>query len=226
MPGIRVRETVKKVSHMRNVEPGFRVVSADGQEIGTIASCYREYCQVTTGILGLGHPLYVPMAAIGQTEGNTVYLTVASDRISQLDWSQPPAGASAESCAAGYAGTMPTQSQTRPGHGVRQAIEEAPAGVSGAARDPQPASPAASVSPLMPSTLESIPPGWPVICAEGKKLGTVAAGRPDGIVLRQGWFVFQRQRFVPATAIARVDEINHEVDLAATCADVNRFPSV
>lgn len=185
---------------MRNVEPGFRVVGSDGNEIGTISNCSRQYCEVTTGILGLGHPLYVPMDAISQTEGNTVFLNVSSERVGELNWSEPPEGGR-ESCPTGFYGTMPS--------------EQTPAG---------PATP--GVNELAPATLESVGRGWPIICSEGKQVGTVAAARPDGLVMERGWFIFRHTSFVPAQTIERIDDVHHRVFLAVDCAAVNRFRSV
>lgn len=203
---------------MRNVEPGFRVVSSDGNEIGTIANCARQYCEVNTGILGLGHPLYVPMDAIRQTEGNTVFLDVPSDRIGELNWEHPPAGAT-EACPTGLYGTMPE----RPATPTAQTGEAT--GTPAAAAGQAPATPPPSVNELTPSTLASVQEGWPVICAEGKQVGTVSRARPDGLVMERGWFIFRHDVVVPAQAIERIDEVQHRVDLAVGCAAVNQFHS-
>lgn len=191
---------------MRNIEPGFRVVSSDGQEIGTIAICSREYCEVNTGILGLGHPLYVPMSAIAQTEGNTVYLNVPKAQIPE-SWSQAP---TAPACPAGLYGTMPAQSATG---------SESTA--TGEATPPAPGREEAAR--LSPAALQAVQPGWPVICAEGKEIGKVVRARPNGLEVERGWLIFRQRLLVPAEAIRLVDEIEHKVYLDVGCAAVARF---
>lgn len=183
---------------MRNLEPGFRVVGSDGKEIGKIAHCGREYCEVDTGILGLGGPIYVPMDAINQTEGNVVFLNVSSERVGEMNWSEPPAGGR-ESCHVTYAGTMPAE----------QTVETPPSSV--------------AETELTPAAVESVQPGWPVICGEGKQVGTVASTRPDGLVMDRGWFIFRHQVLVPVQTIERVDDVHHRVYLGVGCATVNNF---
>jgi hypothetical protein len=196
----------EQVIHMRNVEPGFRVVGSDGTEVGTVARCARQYCEVTTGLLGLGSPLYVPMDAIRQTEGNTVYLNVPSDRLGEMNWSQPPAGV-AEGCPTGYYGPMPI---------------ERPAEVPTAAG---PAAPTAPAGELTPAALALVQRGWPIICAEGREVGKVASVRPDGLIMERGWFIFRYRSIVPARAIRHVDDVQHRVYLGVSCREVDRFES-
>ncbi|MGH2460612.1 MAG: hypothetical protein ACRDIY_17300 [Chloroflexota bacterium] len=183
---------------MRNLEPGFHVIGSDGTEIGTIANCSREYCEVTTGILGLGQPIYVPMDAITQTQGNSVFLNVSSQRVADMNWTQRPVG---ETCATGYYGTMP----------AGQA-------------EPAPTTP--ETGALSPSAIEAVGRGWPIICSEGKQVGTVASTRPGGLVMERGWFIFRQRVLVPARTIERIDDIGHRVYLAVGCGAVNQFPSV
>lgn len=191
---------------MRNVEPGFHVIGSDGTEIGTIANCSREYCEVTTGILGLGQPIYVPMDAITQTQGDNVYLNVSSQRVADLNWSQRPTGGG-ETCSTGYYGTMPAEQ-------VSTASETAPL-----AEQP-------TTSTLQPAAIEAVGRGWPVICSEGKQVGTVASTRPDGLVMERGWLIFRHQVLVPAQTIQRIDDVGHRVYLAVGCGTVNQFHSV
>ncbi len=192
---------------MRNVEPGFRVVGLDGVDVGTVASCTRDYCQVNTGILGLGSPLYIPMDAIRQTEGDTVYLDVPSERIQEQGWDRLPAGA-AEGCATGYYGTMP-------------GVEATPTGVSTTGAHPT----EESQTKLAPSALQSAQPGWPIICSEGREVGRVAAVRPDGLVMERGWLFFRYRSIVPARAIRQIDTTTQRVYLSVDCAAVHRFHS-
>ena len=199
---------------MRNVEPGFRVVGSDGNEIGTIANCAREYCEVNTGILGLGHPLYVPMDAIQQTAGNTVFLNIPSDRIGEMDWSHPPETAATASTT-GYYGTMPAE----------HAAEGTP--TTGGETTPTAGQSAATAEGrLSPAALETVQPGWMVICSEGKEVGKVAESRPEGLVMERGWFIFQHNVLVPAQAIQQVDEMHHRVYLSVGCAAVNQFRTI
>lgn len=193
---------------MRNIEPGFHVFGSDGVEIGTVANCSREFCEVNTGVLGLGQPIYVPMDAVTQTEGNNIYLNVSSERVGELNWSERPTGGS-ESCATTYAGTMPTQPSER----ATATGEATPSG-------------APSASELSPAAIMSVGRGWPVICSEGKHVGNVVASRPDGLVMERGWFIFRHEVLVPARTIERIDDVGHRVYLGVDCAAVNRFQSV
>ena len=202
---------------MRNIEPGFRVVGSDGREIGTVASCTRSYCEVDTGILGLGHPLYVPLDAIQQTEGNTVFLAESSERVGELNWEQPPAGVGEPS----YYGTMPSQqtSEAMPG----EVTEPIAAPVPG----PAPAaSPPRSPGELSPAAIQSVQPGWTVMCSDGRKVGTVVSARPDGLEMERGWFIFRHRLMVPGRTIGHVDEMHQLVYLNVDCGTVNRFHSV
>jgi hypothetical protein len=197
-----------QVIDMRNVEPGFRVVGFDGVDVGTVASCTRDYCQVNTGILGLGSPLYVPMDAIRQTEGNTVYLDIPSDRIPEQGWDRPPAGA-VEGCATGYYGTLPGGE---------------PTGASASTAGVHPTQ--TSVAELSPAALQSAQRGWPIICSEGREVGRVASVRPDGLVMERGWLFIRYRSIVPAQAIRQIDAVGHRVYLSVDCAAVRRFHSV
>ena len=184
---------------MRNVEPGFLVVGSDGTEIGTVANCSREYCEVTTGILGFGRPIYVPMDAITQTEGNRVFLDISSEGVREMNWSRRPSGGG-EACATSYYGTMPA-GQTEP-------------------------SATPGVGELAPSAIEAVGRGWAIICSEGKQVGTVASTRPDGLVIERGWFIFRHQVLVPARTIQRIDDVGHQVYLSVGCGEVNQFQAV
>lgn len=203
-----IRTSRSQVSDMRNVEPGFRVVGSDGTEVGTVASCDRQSCRVNTGILGLGSPIYVPMDAIQQTEGDTVYLNVPSDRIEEMGWSQPPVGA-AESCTTGYNGTLPSDESTG----------SMPSGPTTRLSE-------TSRGKLSPAVIESVQPGWSIICAEGKEIGKVASARPDGLVMDRGRFIFRYRAMVPANTIREIDDVHHLVYLSVDCAAVDRFHSV
>ncbi|HLG51012.1 MAG TPA: hypothetical protein VKY56_05165 [Chloroflexota bacterium] len=188
------------MSVMRNIEPGFRVVGSDGREVGTIASCTREYCEVDTGILGLGRPLFVPMDAIRQTDGTTIYLAIPGEQVAQMPWEQPPPGATAGCSTGGQGATMP-------------AGQAAPA--------------ATAVSPALgPAALATARPGWPVICTEGRVIGKVSAVRPDGLDVERGWFIFRQRVRIPARAIRNIDAVERKVFLDVSCAAVDRFPAL
>jgi hypothetical protein len=203
---------------MRNIEPGFRVVGSDGREIGTVASCTRTYCEVDTGILGLGHPLYVPLDAIQQTEGNIVILGESSERVSELDWSRPPAVAGQPE----YYGTLPAEqtAEATPGGVTEPVAAPAPGVVSPGAPPPR------TPGELSPAAILSVQPGWKVMCSDGRQVGTVASARPDGLEMERGWFIFRHRLLVPRRTIGHVDEMHHLVYLNVDCATVNRFHSV
>lgn len=198
---------------MRNIEPGFRVVGSDGKEVGTIASCARSYCEVNTGILGMGHPIYVPMDAVTQTEGNTVYLNTSSDQISERGWSEPPVGAE-QTCGPTYVGTMPTSATTEP----------SPTG--GPQTPPAETIATGATAELAESTTTAptIHRDSTVICSDGKTVGHVTDVRPDSFVMSRGWFIFKHDVVVPNSAIRRV--ANNRVYLNVGCAAVNEYPSV
>ncbi len=197
---------------MRNLEPGFKVVGSDGKEIGTIANCGRDYCEVNTGVLGLGHPVYVPMEAVRDTEGNTVYLNVPSDQLDEKNWQQPPEGVEG-TCHPAQAGQPAEQGVTYAG-----TIPAAPLPTAPTAEPTE-------VAPQPPTfNLQTIQRGWPVFCSDGKQVGTVADVRPDSLVMSRGWFIFQHKVMVPRDAVSRVE--NDRVYLNVGCNTVNRFRSV
>ena len=190
---------------MRNMEPGFKVVGSDGKEIGTIANCHRTYCEVNTGILGLGHPVFVPVDAVASVQGESIYLNVPSDRIGEMNWKQPPPGEE-NTC-------HPTQVGTFAGTMPASPLPTAPTGQPGAATE----------TPIA-TNLQTIQKGWPVICAEGKEVGKVTEVLSNALVMSHGWFIFQHKSKVPVDAISRIE--NHRVYLNVGCSAVKHFPSV
>lgn len=160
---------------MRNIQPGFQIVGKNGEEIGKIASCNRDYCEVTTGFLGLGKTLFVPLDAITTSRGTIVYVNATADQVQQLGWDKPPVGRG----AAQYYGTMPSGN-------VSEAIEAA-------AED--------RATPL----LSYIREGWPVTCAEGKEVGRVAAILPQSFILEEGPPFQHTHKRVPARDVSRVE---------------------
>jgi len=183
---------------MRNLEPGFKVVGSDGKEIGTIANCGRTYCEVNTGILGLGHPAFVPLDAVTSVDGDSVFLNVPSDRIGAMNWQQPPAGEE-NTC-------HPTQAGTFAGTMSASPLPTTPTG------------------PAVAAKLQTIQKGWPVICADGKEVGKVTEVLSDALVMSNGWFIFEHKSKVPASVISQIE--NRRVYLNVGCNAVNHFPSV
>lgn len=161
---------------MRNIQPGFSIVGKDGREIGKIASCTQQYCEVTTGIFGLGRTLYVPMGAITTSQGSTVYVDASSDQIDQLGWDKPPTGQAASS----FFGTMPAGN-------ISEVIE---------------AEEADRASPMLPF----VQAGWPVICAQGQEVGRVAAVLPQSLILDEGTLLEKTRKRVPARDVHHVAE--------------------
>ena len=85
---------------------GLQVVSADGEQLGTIEAIFHpkqavpeayggHYFLVTPGTLkrwfGQGNEVYVPESAIASVSTDAVRLADAKDQLAARDWDQQPA---------------------------------------------------------------------------------------------------------------------------------------
>ena len=73
---------------MADLQPGWEVVTNDGQHFGTIRNVGQNYLAVSTS--ALGGLTYVPASAIGNVERERVQLNLARNEAGGMDWQQPP----------------------------------------------------------------------------------------------------------------------------------------
>src|ERR687886_1140522 len=105
------------------VRDGMDVFDADDQKVGTVADTAEGYLRVPTGLLGMGKERYIPFSAIRSVDGEAIHLSVARDRLDELEDAQAPIEADGE-----YDGTTvertPTTSTARDTPGApRPAID-------------------------------------------------------------------------------------------------------
>jgi uncharacterized protein (TIGR02271 family) len=72
------------------------VFDADNQKVGTVAETAEGYLRVPTGFLGMGKEHYIPLSAIRSVDGEAIHLSVASDRLDELENAQAPMEADGE----------------------------------------------------------------------------------------------------------------------------------
>lgn len=80
------------------LEPGHKVVTADGEDLGRLEEVLGDESAdifdsltVATGILG--KPTHVPAELVGSIDTDAVHLTISADEAKQLDEYEPPAPA-------------------------------------------------------------------------------------------------------------------------------------
>src|SRR5919202_3785889 len=78
------------------VRDGMDVFDADDQKVGTVADTAEGYLRVPTGFLGLGKEQYIPFSAIRSVDGEAIHLSVAKDRLDELEYAQAPMEADGE----------------------------------------------------------------------------------------------------------------------------------
>jgi len=71
-----------------DLKPGWDVVTNDDHRIGTIREVGQHYVEVSGGYFSAD--IYVPASAIGNVEGETVYLNLANSQVESMGWQQPP----------------------------------------------------------------------------------------------------------------------------------------
>lgn len=102
----------------RNSVPmGFDVYTRDDQKIGSVTYVAPNYFEISTGFLGLGHPLYIPFSAVSRVDSadQRVYLNVDRDNIPTDMWKNQPTAATEP--VGTMAGTMPAATAERPATG-------------------------------------------------------------------------------------------------------------
>jgi uncharacterized protein (TIGR02271 family) len=67
------------------VRDGMDVFDADDQKVGTVADTAEGYLRVPTGLLGLGKEHYIPFGAIRSVDGEAIHLSVAKDRLDEVE---------------------------------------------------------------------------------------------------------------------------------------------
>ena len=77
------------------IEPGWKVVAADGSEVGKVEEVVGDTNEdifnglsVSTGVLG--HPKYVPAEVVGSITEGRVQLDIPPDAIDALAHHEPP----------------------------------------------------------------------------------------------------------------------------------------
>src|SRR5919206_4264746 len=78
------------------VRDGMDVFDADNQKVGTVAETAEGYLRVPTGFLGMGKEHYIPLSAIRSVDGEAIHLSVARDRLDELEYAQAPMEADRE----------------------------------------------------------------------------------------------------------------------------------
>src|SRR5918911_2415830 len=90
------------------VRDGMDVFDADDQKVGTVAETAEGYLRVPTGLLGMGKEHYIPFSAIRSVDGEAIHLSVAKDRLDELESAQAPIEAEGE-----YDGTPVERTTTK-----------------------------------------------------------------------------------------------------------------
>jgi uncharacterized protein (TIGR02271 family) len=78
------------------VRDGMDVFDANNQKVGTVAETAEGYLRVPTGFLGMGKERYIPLSAIRSVDGEAIHLSVARDRLDELEYAQAPMEADGE----------------------------------------------------------------------------------------------------------------------------------
>jgi uncharacterized protein (TIGR02271 family) len=89
------------------VSEGMDVYDVNDDKIGTVEEIYdaaaREtsasgggYLRVPTGFLGLGREHHIPFSAIGQVRDQRIHLSIARDRLDELEYDRAPTETTAE----------------------------------------------------------------------------------------------------------------------------------
>src|SRR5919202_4885094 len=83
------------------VSEGMDVYDVNDDKIGTVDEVYDAvatdnsssgggYLRVPTGFLGLGREHHIPFSAIGQVRDQRIHLSIARDRLDELEYDQAP----------------------------------------------------------------------------------------------------------------------------------------
>lgn len=80
------------------LEPGWKVVTADGEELGKVEEVLGEktldiFDGLTVARGLLGKPKYVPAELVQRIDTEAVHLTISADEAERLDEYEPPGAA-------------------------------------------------------------------------------------------------------------------------------------
>ena len=78
------------------IRPGWKVVAADGSEVGSVDEVAGdEEADIFDGLAvarsALGHPRYIPAESVGTIEEGTVHLTLSREQVDALEEYREPA---------------------------------------------------------------------------------------------------------------------------------------
>lgn len=104
------------------VAAGDEVIGSDRGKVGTVDAVHAEptdgvpYMTVSTGVLGIGGKLHIPLEAIVQRSGNEVFINIPKLVAGKMPWHEPPSpqgyreklGPGESSVGALYGSTGPT----------------------------------------------------------------------------------------------------------------------
>lgn len=71
-----------------DLQPGWQVLTNDGQRLGTVQEVGQHFIEVSGGYFSAA--LYIPSSAIANVEHETVYLNIANGEVDAMGWRQPP----------------------------------------------------------------------------------------------------------------------------------------
>lgn len=76
---------------IHTVEPGWKVKTADADELGTVEEVTERHILVKSGLVNASHR-YLPVACLAhvQPELREIGISLTSEQIEEGDWSEPP----------------------------------------------------------------------------------------------------------------------------------------
>jgi|GEM_PF-4310107 len=79
---------------------GYTVFTSTGAEVGKIVEAGQGFLHVETGLLGLGHDLYVPYSCIDHCDSAGQCCTLLLDEwdLGQMKWTIPPEAGASTTC--------------------------------------------------------------------------------------------------------------------------------
>jgi uncharacterized protein (TIGR02271 family) len=78
------------IEQFRTIRLGWKIVGADGEDLGTVASIEEDYFVVSEGFF-FPSERYIPATAVRAVEEGTVHLAVSKDEIDARGWDSPEA---------------------------------------------------------------------------------------------------------------------------------------
>src|SRR5687768_148155 len=105
---------------------GMDLYDVDGDKIGSVDEIASgRYLRATTGFLGLGRELYIPMSAISDVRSDGVYLAVDKDDIGSRGWETLPTSRASSSYAYEEVSATPGRADVAAGTRGAAGFEEA-----------------------------------------------------------------------------------------------------